>query len=274
MKIARRRRVDCVRLWLAAVFLCALAGHALARGSGPGVGEARAPLPDNQPTGAIPSPSTNPGRSSVLFVPVLLTASGQNNAFFTSELTLTNRGGEQATLHHTYTAHRGGGSGKASDRLAPGQQKIEPDALAYLRRLGIPIPQSGDRLGTLRVEVPDSANLGVSVRITTLVPEGRAGLSYPGIAAASGYEEAVHLCGLRQNGQDRSNVSLQHMGTPEDGPITLRVTVFSGDPESAGRNKVLPGLLTLSPGGFHQYNGVLNEAGFANGYVKVERVSG
>ena len=32
--------------------------------------------------------------------------------------------------------------------------------------------------------------------------------------------------------------------------------------------------LTLAPGGFHQYNGILAEAGFENGYVKVERVSG
>ena len=32
--------------------------------------------------------------------------------------------------------------------------------------------------------------------------------------------------------------------------------------------------VTLPPGGFHQYNGILNLAGFDNGYVRVERVSG
>ena len=166
--------------------------------------------------------------SSPLFVPVLLTASGRNDSFFTSELTLTNRGGEEATLHYTYTAHRGGGSGTATDSLAPGRQRIQSDAISYLTNLGIPIPSSGNRIGTLRVEVSGSSDLGVSVRTTTPVPGGWAGLAYPGVAAAAGFEEVVYLCGLRQNSQDRSNVAFQNMGPPEDGPITLRATVFSG----------------------------------------------
>ena len=46
-----------------------------------------------------------------LFVPVILSSAGQNQSFFTSELTLTNRGDEEVKLDYTYTAHRGGGSG-------------------------------------------------------------------------------------------------------------------------------------------------------------------
>ena len=145
--------------------------------------------------------------------------------------------------------------------------------MAYLRRLGIPIPPSGNRLGTLRVEVSGSSDLAVSVRTTTSVREGRAGLAYPGIATSDGFEEAVYLCGLRQNGQDRSNVAVQNAGSAGEESVTLRVTVFSGDPASAGRRTILPDR-TLSPGGFHQYDGILNEAGFDNGYVKVERVKG
>ena len=105
------------------------------------------------------------------------------------------------------------------------------------------------------------------------MPEGRAGLAYPGIATSDGFEEAVYLCGLRQNGQDRSNVAVQNAGGAGEESITLRVTVFSGDPASAGRRTVLPDR-TLTPGGFHQYDGILKEAGFDNGYVKVERVKG
>ena len=71
-----------------------------------------------------------------LFVPVILSAAGQNQSFFTSELTLTNRGDEEVKLDYTYTAHRGGGSGKTSDVLAPGMQKIETDALVYLTGSG------------------------------------------------------------------------------------------------------------------------------------------
>ena len=208
-----------------------------------------------------------------LFVPVLLTSAGRNNALFSSELTLTNRGGEEATLHYTYTANRGGGSGTASDSLAAGSQRIQPDAIGYLTGLGIPIPGSGNRIGTLRVEVSGSSGVNVVTRTTTAVPEGRAGLAYPGIGEDQGFQEAVYLCGLRQNTQDRSNVAFQNMGGSDEGPITLRTTVFSG---AAGdtRSRVV-GEVDLQPGGFHQYSGLLGRLGSpAQGYVKVEKVSG
>ena len=209
-------------------------------------------------------------RGSPLFIPVVLSTAGLNQSFFTSEMTLTNRGSHQARLRYSYTAHRGGGSGTASDVLAPGQQRIEPDAITYLKNLGVPIPDSGNRVGTLSVEVFDSREAGVVVRTTTAVPGGRAGLAYPGIPEDAGFEEAVYLCGLRQNAWDRSNVAFQNMGTPEEGPITLRATVFSGDPTDSIPRPMKD--VTLEPGGFHQYSGVLGRV--ANGYVKVERVEG
>ena len=207
-----------------------------------------------------------------LFVPVILTAAGRNNSLFTSELTLTNRGEQEARVDYRYTAHAGGGSGTASDALAPGRQRVESDALDYLRDLGIPIPERGNRIGTLRVEVGITADVTAVVRTTTVVPEGRAGLAYLGVAEEEGFTEAVYLCGLRQNSQDRSNVAIQHMGRLEDGSITVRATVFSGDPETL-EGQVLKDR-RLAPGGFYQYNGILDMAGFDNGYVKVERVEG
>ena len=211
--------------------------------------------------------------SGDLFVPVLLTLAGRDDALFTSELTLTNRGAEEATLHYTYTADRGGGSGTATDRLAAGRQRIERDALGYLSGLGIPIPSSGNRIGTLRVEILGSSGVSVTTRTTTAVPEGRAGLAYPGIAHDEGFQEAVYLCGLRQNAQDRSNVAIQNMGARDEGSITLLTTVFSGD-----ANDPLSRILKevkLRPGQFHQYDEVLKELGRkAQGYVKVEKVEG
>ena len=121
-----------------------------------------------------------------LFVPVLLTSAGRNNSFFTSELTLTNRGEREARLDYTYTAHIGGGSGRASDVLAPGMQKIETDALVYLQSLGIAIPETGNRIGTLRVEVRLGSEVEAVVRTTTVVPDGRAGLAYLGVAEEEG----------------------------------------------------------------------------------------
>ena len=213
------------------------------------------------------------GRASSIFVPVILSAAGRNESLFVSEMTLTNWSDREAVLHYTYTAHRGEGSGTATDRLAPRGQRIEPDALEYLRRLGVPIAPTGNRIGTLRVEVSGSHGVSVMTRTTTGVPEGRVGLAYPGIAAHQGFQESVYLCGLRQNDQDRSNVAVQNMGAPGEGAITLRTTVFSGEADGAGFR--VPGEVTLKPGGFHQYSGLLGVLGGpAQGYVKVEKVGG
>ena len=208
-----------------------------------------------------------------LFVPVILSSAGQNQSFFTSELTLTNRGDGEVKLDYTYTADRGGGTGTASDVLPAGRQKIETDALTYLRGLGIAIPETGNRIGTLRVEARLGSEVEAVVRTTTLVPEGRAGLAYLGVAEEEGFEEAVYLCGLRQNNRDRSNVAFQNMGAPEEGAITVRTTVYSGEAADATA-RVLEDI-ELEPGGFHQYSGLLGVLGVpAQGYVKVERVEG
>ena len=228
---------------------------------------------DEEPTHVVTISEAGPGdpdQGRALFVPVILTAAGRNNSFFTSELTLTNRGSEPAFLNYTYTADAGGRSGTASDRLDAGQQTIKPDAIDYLRRLGIPISATGNRIGTLRVEASGSSGAGVMARTTTAVPEGRAGLAYPGVPVEEGFDEPVYLCGLRQNRQDRSNVAFQNMGAAEEGAITLRTTVYSGE-ASDTRPRVLADV-ELGPGEFHQYSGLLG--GVENGYVKVERVEG
>ncbi len=211
------------------------------------------------------------------FVPVVLSAGGKSNSHFTSELALTNRGSEAAMLNLSYTAEAGGGSGSATDMLGPHQQKIAPNAIDYLRGLEVPIPETGKRVGTLRVGVSGSADVSVVVRTTTptAVPEGRAGLAYSGVRANEGFgEEAVYLCGLRDTAQDRSNVALQNMGS--GGSITLRTTVFSGNPADPAGKRLED--VTLDAGGFHQFNTVLTEAGKADprfgGYVRVERVEG
>ena len=211
-----------------------------------------------------------------LFVPVILSAAGQNQSLFTSELTLTNRGEREARLHYTYTAHIGGGSGRASDVLAPGMQKIATDALVYLRGLGIAIPETGNRIGTLRVEARLGSEVEAVVRTTTAVVEGRAGLAYLGVGEEEGFQVPVYLCGLRQNGKDRSNLAFQNMGAPEEGAITMRTTVYSG--ESGDTSARVLEDVKLEPGGFHQYSGLLGVLesvdGNRHGYVRVERVEG
>ena len=122
--------------------------------------------------------------SATIFVPIVLSAPGANNSFYTSELTLTNRGGKDATLDFLYTAAGSGGSGSAATALPAGKQLIVPDAIAYLRSIGIPMPAGSGHQGTLRVRfsgLASSSDAAVTVRTTTAVPGGRAGLAYAGV---------------------------------------------------------------------------------------------
>ena len=220
---------------------------------------------------------TGPADAMTRFVPVVLDSRGKSNSHFTSELALTNRGAEAAMLNFTYTAEAGGGSGTATDMLGPHQQMIASNAIDYLRSLDVPIPETGKRIGTLKVDVSGSSDVSAVVRTTTptAVPEGSAGLAYLGIPENQGFhDEAVYLCGLRDNPQDRSNVAVQNMGS--EGSITVRITAFSGNPADPGGKMVWED--TLGPGEFHQANEVLKNAGKADpmfgGYVRVERVEG
>ena len=214
---------------------------------------------------------------SRLFVPIVLRAMGRAGSFFTSEMTLTNRGTATAHITYTYTAAFGGGTGTAMDSLAAGRQQIVTDAIAYLTSLGIPIGD-GSAGGTLQVDFSNLSSVSdaaVTLRVGTPVEEGRgrAGLSYVGLSPDGLLTDPTVIAGLRQNSQDRSNLAVQHTGNSSDGAITLRVTVFSGDSAAPGSSLQLPDR-DLDPGGFHQYNQILDMAGFDNGYVKVERVRG
>ena len=224
-------------------------------------------------------PTTGAPDTMTQFVPVVLDSRGKNNSHFTSELALTNRGSEAAMLNFTYTAEAGGPRepATATDMLGPHQQMIASNAIEYLRGLEVPIPETGSRVGTLRVDVSGSSDTGVVVRTTTptAVPEGRAGLAYLGVPENEGFhDEIVYLCGLRDNPGDRSNVAVQNMGS--EGSITLRITAFSGNATDPSGKVAWED--TLGPGEFHQVNTVLAGAGKADpmrgGYVRVERVEG
>ena len=124
------------------------------------------------------------GFQSRLFVPVVLRSQGRAaGSFFTSEVTLTNRGSNTAAIQYTYTASFGGGSGTAMDSLEPGRQRVIPDAIVYLTSLGVPIG-SGSAGGTLAVDfsnLSSPSDAAVTVRVSTPVEEGRAGLAYLGL---------------------------------------------------------------------------------------------
>ncbi len=212
---------------------------------------------------------------STFLVPIVLSSTGEAGSFFTSELTLTNRGTTPATVTFAYTAAFGGGSGTAQDVVLPGRQKVVSDAIGYLRDRGVPLPLFGNRGGTLRIRFDGLSAPGaaaVSVRTTTPAAGGRAGLAYPGFAQGAALTRPAWIFGLRQTSADRSNVAVLNAGGPADGPVTLRLTVHPGDPV-VSPPRPLPDV-TLPPGGFYQASGLLSPLGLSSGFVRVERVAG
>jgi hypothetical protein len=216
---------------------------------------------------------TGPLGEHEIFVPIVLSTGGLNNSFFTSEMTVANNGTTDLVVSYAYTASFGGGSGTASDFLPVGQQMIVPDAIEYLRSRGVPLPSSGNRGGTLLVQFSGTGG-AITIRTTTGVSGGRAGLAYAGIPVTSGLTGTAYLCGLRQNTTDRSNVAIQNAGDPSQGSVVLRLTVNSGDPSTSG-SVTLPDA-TLAPGAFLQFSGILQSNGLSlnNGFVQIQRVSG
>ena len=214
--------------------------------------------------------------ASSVFVPIVLSAAGLHDSFFTSEMTLTNKGSQNATVNFTYTSAIGSGSGTAVDLIEAGKQRVIPDAVSYLRSIGVPIANSVNQGGTLGVSfsgLSSPSDGAVTVRTTTAVPNGRAGMAYSGIPPGLALTFPSYLPGLRQNGTDRSNVALQNAGKSTDGDITLRLTVYSGDLTNV--SQTLPDIV-LPPGAFEQIVGILSSNGLSltNGYVRVERISG
>ena len=85
--------------------------------------------------GATPFLFAQNGEHTV-FVPIVLSAAGMNGSFFSSEMTMTNGGAQTAIMDFTYTAAFGEGSGTGTDSLGPGEQRIVPDAISYLKSIG------------------------------------------------------------------------------------------------------------------------------------------
>jgi photosystem II stability/assembly factor-like uncharacterized protein len=209
-----------------------------------------------------------------LFVPVILDSPGLAGSHYTSELTLTNKGSKDANVHFAYTATSGGGTGTADIVLPARHQITQPNAIDYLRSLGLGFDNSSRWLGTLSVNfggISSSTDVAVTVRTTTATSGGQAGLAYAGAPADSLLTGSAYICGLHQTNTDRSNVAFQHAGTNEDGEIVLWVTIYPADPTLSPSETQQ---ISLQPGEFKQLNAVLNTISASEGYVKVERISG
>jgi len=215
--------------------------------------------------------------STTRLVPVVVDVVGYGGARFTTELVVSNGGTTDANVTLTYTAspYFGGvGSGSTSLTIAAGTQAQTPDAMAFLRSRISGIPPGPGQGGSLRVTFDglSSATAGsVVARTTAPSGPGRAGLAYSGIDPAKYTASLTAVVGLQENDANRSNLALVNAGT--DGPVTLHVTLFSGD--GAFYQPLSPDIV-LQPGEWTQLNSVLASpgAGFSEGWAFVERVAG
>ncbi len=204
-------------------------------------------------------------------VPIVLSVAG-----YASELTLTNLTSAPLALTLTYRASpqlgSGAGSGTGTVTLAPNEQRVAPDALAFLRSIGIPVPASGDAGGSLDVRAASGSASSFAAGARTFIGArggGTFGLFYTGLSLAESASASATVAGLQQNGSQRSNLAVVNRGDAGDS-IQLRVTYYGPDGSPAGA----PDTKTLAPGEWAQFNQPLASRGVASGWAKVEKLSG
>jgi hypothetical protein len=219
----------------------------------------------------LPVPDINAASSS-LFVPDIVSVPNSWN----SQLILVNRGSTNATLTMNYVASIGGGSGMITTSLAAGTQTVIADIMAYLRTQGLSIGSTA--VGSLWLNFDGLSSNSVSAAsVLTTVPvaspcSGLIGTVYQALRSEWLFNQPVYIYGLQEDTNWRSALILSNAGTPSEGSITLRVTVYD---ESTGMGTVLPDI-GIAPGIMNQINQILTSNGLSltQGYVKVERVSG
>jgi hypothetical protein len=200
-------------------------------------------------------------------LPVVLDTVGAGGTHYTTELTLGSKAAVPVTVLLQYTASAGPGSGYARITLAPGELRVIPDAIAFLRASALAIPNDGSaQIGTLRVlfqGASSPSDVFVGGRTSTPGAGGTFGLFYTGAATTT---TTATIFGLQQNAAQRSNLALVNAGAD---PVTLRVQLQgpSGEALSSPADQTLAGF------GWTQLNQPLLGLA-ASGRAIVTRVTG
>jgi hypothetical protein len=208
-------------------------------------------------------------------------AAGQGGTNFGTELTLSNRSGQDLALTFRATTI----TGSATYTLKPGQV-VFADVFAFLSGLGLAVPE-GTIVSPLRIEVRGVLVLGLfsaQVRVTTppnasLVAQGisgRFGLSFPATPLQGAANREAYLYGLQQTsvaGQPgaRTNLACVNAGSGSNGTVRLEVTYRDGVTGLAHAQK---DSFELGPFQFSQVGTPLASRGMQNGFAQIRRVAG
>ena len=212
-----------------------------------------------------------------LLVPVVLDAAGEAGSRYTTELTLANDTAKPSAVELSFQAAPdfGGGPGTAPVRvsLAAHEQRTMPDAIAFLRQVGIAVPVNGngDAVGTLNVvfgwlEDGLDENTAVLARTTTPNPDraigGRFGTAYAAIPWGTGARASALVPALSQDGKSRSNLAVVNAGGGGGAePLVLSVQLRDAATGSETGSALT---VTLAPGEWHQWSRVADRAGTAS----------
>jgi hypothetical protein len=223
----------------------------------------------------IPPVVPSPGETGTITLPVLV-----ETGEFLSELVVANRGAASARLSISYVeslSPAGGPGGTVSLDVAAGRQEIIPDAIEFLRTLGISIGPKGaaSYAGAVRVTVSrvEPHEVFIGARTASQSPDGgQFGLFTPCVYPGQEATAEARIYGLAADVENRTNVAVLHAGPDGSAPITLRLQVLDGD--SGGELAGPPREVTLEPGQWAQPVGFFATAGVENGVVRITRLEG
>lgn len=234
--------------------------------------------------GVVNDASTNDGSfveaypdvatAGTVTIPVVVETPG-----FRTELLLANRGtaGVELTLDYRESLSPSlGAGGSATVPLGPREQRIIPDALSFLRGLGIEVGAAGAASYAGRLRVSGGAGISglhAAARVSSPSPGGGAyGVFLPGTEAGQEATDDCFLTGLRAGADVRSNVALVHAGAPGSGPVTLEVQLFDG--ENGGAPAGPAATVRLEEASWVQLPDPLRGAGVRSGWARVRRTAG
>ena len=214
-----------------------------------------------------------PANATEGLIPIVLDLPGAPH--YTSDLTLTNPTSSAVTVTLTYTAASAfpgaAGSGTKTATLAARQQLVVPNAITYLRGLGLAIPATGNQGGTLLV----SGAPGLA-RTSNPNPDagvgGTFGLAYPAVGASARAKGEAWVYGLRQDADARTNLAIADARAGNAAGVEYVVDVFDAD--TGALAPVLTKKVTLAGGQWTQFNTILVDAGITHGFARVKPSSG
>jgi hypothetical protein len=213
---------------------------------------------------------------STLTLPVVV-----ETAVFSSELILTNWSAAPKSLRFRMVSDSIANPENSAHfqlMVNPGEQRIIPDFVQYLRDQGVSgIGARGgsNYVGALFAAVASGDLSGLSVSARTASPGGggKFGLFYSALPNGSASTSSLWLYGLQQNSENRANLALVNTGETDNNPIGLQIEIYNGE---TGLKAGETSIATLKAGGWTQLGAVLTQvaAGVSNGYAKITRTSG